>query len=474
VPRVGGDPEAATSVNGTSDYSRAVAELGRALTFGIHPSLEGIRALTDALGRPQDTFVSVQVTGTNGKTSATRLIEAILRGEGFSAGAYTSPHLERYTERIEVSGELVSEEDFARGVSAALDARTEAADGGGGFTEFELLTAAALWLFRDLAVDFAVLEVGMGGRWDATSVVSPAVAVVTSVGLDHTDRLGTTVEEIAADKAHIIKPASTPVLGPGTSDVAEVFLERARSLSTEPLFVAEADAPSPLAEGLTVRFTVTERPTEPGGRLSFDVRGLHGDYPGLRLAAPSYQAPNAAVAIAAAEAALGRALDLEALRDSLETMTFPGRFEVVRGEPPLVIDGAHNPQAAAVLASAIDEAFGDDPPLAVIGVLRDKDADGIVAALAGHVAGFVCTQPDSARALASHELAVLVEEMTGAPCESYPRLADALAAVTARGTAVVVTGSLYTAGQAGSLLRGGGAHSRADVVAADGALGSAS
>ncbi len=457
MPHVGVDPQAEGHAKGDTndDYSFAVTELGRALTFGIHPSLDGIRALTEVLGRPQDSFASVQVTGTNGKTSVTRLIEAILSGEGLSAGAYTSPHLVSYTERIEVVGKPISRQDFARGARAVLDARTAAAEDGADFTEFELLTAAALWLFRDLAVDVAVLEVGMGGRWDATSVVSPAVAVITGVGLDHTDRLGTTVEKIAADKAHIIKTASAPVLGPGTADVAEIFLGRARSLSTQPRFVAEASEPSPVAEDLTVRFAVTGRPGEPGGSLALDVHGIHDDYPALRLRAPSYQAPNVAVALAAAEAALGRALDLEALRASLLAVAFPGRFEVVRREPPLVLDGAHNPQAAAVLASAIDEAFGDGPPLAVLGILGDKDAEGIIAALGGHVSGFVCTQPDSPRALGAHDLAVLVEQMTGAPCESYPELADALAAVGERGAAAVVTGSLYTAGQARALLASG-------------------
>ncbi len=345
---------------------------------------------------------------------------------------------------------------------AALDAATRARGGGddtGGtgdatgdpgldFTEFELLTAAALWLFRERAVDYGVLEVGMGGRWDATSVVAPRVAVITGVGLDHTERLGDTLEAIATDKAQIIKPGSVPVLGPGTAPVVDIFLERARSLGAQPRFVAELASESPVAEESTVRYRVTERPVEPAGHTTLDVRGIHADYPGLRLAAPSYQAPNAAVAVAAAEAALGRALDLEALRASFAGMRFPGRFEVVRREPPLVLDGAHNPQAAAVLASAIREAFGDERPTVVLGVLADKDADGIVEALAPVVSGFVCTAPESPRARPAPELAALVERATGRPCPSYDRLADALAAVASENVPVVVTGSLYMAGEA--------------------------
>ncbi len=455
-----GVPPTGGSAGAASGYVDAVAQLQRALTFGIHPSLDGIRALADALARPQDSFASVQVTGTNGKTSVTRLTEAILRAEGFLAGAYTSPHLVSYTERIEVGGGPVSEVEFARAVFAATDAAERL---GGEYTEFELLTAAALWLFRERKVDFAVLEVGMGGRWDATSVVSPAVAVITGVGLDHTDRLGDTVEEIAADKAHIIKPASAPVLGPGTAAVASILLDPRRVALDSPAFRRRgvaAHARTRRPHGAVPRHAAGRPRQAP--RLTLEVRGIHATYPGLSLVAPAYQAPNVAVAIAAAEAAVGRALDLEALRAALSAVTFPGRFEVVRREPPLVLDGAHNPQAAAVLASALADAFGDDPPIAVLGVLADKDAAGMVAALAPHVSRFVCTRPDSPRALPARELAALVERSTGAPCESHETVAAALEAVLAAGEAAVVTGSLYTAGEARALLLGAGRGTRQD------------
>lgn len=438
------------------DYAAAVRELESALKFGIEPSLDGIRALTDAMGRPQDAFASVQVTGTNGKSSTTRLCAALLQAEGLSTAAYTSPHLESYTERIELGGLPVTEADFALGMSAAV----EAARGAGGarsYTEFELLTAAALWLMRERGVDLACLEVGMGGRWDSTSVVDPAVAVVTGVGLDHTERLGSTVEAIAADKSQIIKPGASVVLGPATEGVLDIFLERTAALGLHPRFVAEGDLASPVAEALTVRYSVRRRPDRPGGALVLDVRGVHSEYPGLELTAPAYQAPNVAIAIAAAECALGRALGADDVRGALAAMAFPGRFELLASDPPLVIDGAHNPQAAGVLAYAIADAWPDESsrPLCVLGVLTDKDAAGIVEALAPVVDGFVATQPDSPRARDAADLAAIVEHATGSWPEIRPDLADALAHARGRagGRGVVVTGSLYTAGQARTLVR---------------------
>ena len=437
------------------DFAAAIGELEAALKFGIDPSLDGIRALTEAMGRPQDSFASVQTTGTNGKSSTTRLVAALLAAEGVCTAAYTSPHLESYTERVELGGAPVSEGDFALAMTAAVEAARGLRDGSRSFTEFELLTAAALWLMRERGVDVACLEVGMGGRWDATSVVDPSVAVITGVGLDHTERLGSTVEAIAADKSLIIKPGASVVLGPGTADVAGIFLERAAGFGLHPRFVASGAAASPVDEALTVRFDVRRRPDRPGGTLALDVRGIHAEYDDLELTAPAYQAPNVATAIAAAECALGRALDIDSARGALVAMTFPGRFELLVADPPLVIDGAHNPQAAAVLAAAILDAWPDDRarPLCLLGALTDKDAAGMVRVLAPAVDGFVVTQPDSPRARDAAELAAIVEFETGSWPEIRPDLADAIA--HARGQAgargVIVTGSLYTAGQARSL-----------------------
>jgi len=441
------------------DYPGAIAALEQALRFGIHPSLEGIRALTDALGRPQDAFAVVQVTGTNGKSSVTRLVEAILGAEGLSAGAYTSPHLESYTERIELAGVPCSEEDFAQVVGRAIEAAAGAAGGVTRFTEFELLTASALLLFRERGVDIACLEVGMGGRWDSTSVADPAVAVVTGVGVDHTERLGSSIEEIAADKAHIIKPGASVVLGPGTAPVVGIFLARAGAFGLHPRFVAAREETTPVAEDLTVRYSVLRSPNTPGGRLTLHVRGIHGDYDRLDVTAPSYQAPNVATAIAAAECALGRALHPAALRRALASMTFPGRFEVIETDPPLVIDGAHNPQAARALATAVREAWPPPStgPCVVLGVLTDKDAEGIAGELGPVAASFVATQPGSPRARPAADLAAAIRRAGVTRVEEVPDLAQALrrARVLGGASGVLVTGSLYTAGQARALLRSG-------------------
>jgi len=443
-------------------YSEALAALRRALVFGINPSLDGITELTEALGRPQDRFASVQITGTNGKSSTARITAALLQAEGQRTGLYTSPELERYPERIELGTAVVTDEDFALALSAALNAaeRLRGSTSLGtdtGFTEFELLTAAALWLFREREVEVAVLEVGLGGRWDATSVVAPCVAVITGVGLDHTGILGDTLEAIAAEKAAIIRPSTVPVLGPGTVGTERVFLERADSLGIPARAVREESAPTPVSEALTVRFSVTARPMHPGDATVVAVRGIHGAYTDLALVGPAYQAANIATAVATAEAVLDRALDPRRVREALASLTIPGRFELMRTEPPVVIDASHNPQAAAVLADAIRDAWPDSRhrPVVLLGIFSDKDAAGIVEALAPVAGAFAVTQSASPRAMPAADLALLVERVSGtAPVVVTSTVGDALRVRELLGPAgLVVTGSITTAGEARTLLR---------------------
>lgn len=441
-------------------YSDALAALKGAAPLGITMSLAGIVELTEELGRPQDSYRSVQITGTNGKTSTAWMVHALLRAHGHRAALYTSPELERYPERMQVDDQPVSDEQFASAVVAALDAAERVRPGAhghpGGFTEFELLTAAALWLFRELEVEIAVLEVGLGGRLDATSVVSPAVAVVTGVGLDHMALLGDTVEAIAAEKAAIIKPGSVPVLGPGTQATEQIFLEQAERVGTCARAVREVDDPSPVSEDLTVRYRLTERPSSPGGCTSVDVTGLHGCYSELRFRGPAYQAANIATAVATVEATLGSALDEDVTRAAFTELALPGRFELVHRDPPVIVDGSHNPQAASVLASAIEAAWPNPArrPLVVLGVLSDKDAAGIAQALAPVAAGFVVTEPDSPRALDAAELGSIVESVCECEVRVIGSLDDAVSHARAAGDhGVVITGSLTTAGQARCALR---------------------
>lgn len=422
---------------GDADYASTIERLQGALQFGINPSLDGIRELTATLGCPERECRCVQITGTNGKTSVTRMTGALLSAHGYRTGVYTSPHLVSYTERIEIDGEPLSEVDFARVFADVFDA---AAQLGREFTEFELLTAGALHAFSVHGVEFACLEVGMGGRWDATSVVDPIVAVVTGVALDHTDRLGATREEIAFDKAHIITANSIPVIGPGCIGVDHIFLERALSLGHPRVFrVGIGDDPD-------ITWDIVRRPRMPGGVLTLDIHGLREHRVGVH--APAYQAANVAIALGAAGAALFDVLDPEATDRILRAMTFPGRFHALRREPPLVIDGAHNPDAAEVLAGAIHDSFSGGLPVLVLGILADKDAEGIVRALAPVGSAFVATENGSPRCMPAAELADLIGRITGTSAAVAPDVGDALRVADrlSNGRGVVVSGSLYTAG----------------------------
>ena len=428
-------------------YEEALATLKRALAFGINPSLEGIRLLMEELGHPENSYVPIQITGTNGKTSTTRLIEALLRSSGFKSGFYTSPELIDYTERIQIEGADISREEFARGMQRVSDARDSLTQKGlyegDQITEFELLTALALFIFAERHLDFAVLEVGLGGRWDATSVVAPSVAVITGVGLDHTNILGSSVQEIAADKAMIIKPGSTPVLGAHLGEALDVILKRCEDLEAFPRVVCDTDEVSPVLEELTTRIDIhtTEKDTQTLLRTRFSVKTSHANYENLLIAGPAYQAYNASTALTAVEAALGRALMREDIDTALATVRFPARFEVVRRDPLLMFDGGHNPQAAELLAKNLQQA--GIKPVAVLGVFADKDYEKIIAALKPGVAGFIAISIDHPRALGAQELAANIEKITGvAPRATlvHPTLADILELTKSQ--PVVITGSL--------------------------------
>jgi dihydrofolate synthase / folylpolyglutamate synthase len=430
-------------------WAHAEAALAGALRFGVNPSLGPVEAICERLGRPQDWFAVVQVTGTNGKSSVARMAATLIAAQGRRVGLYTSPHLLSYCERFAVVGT-----DVSRDVPPAIGMAAEAARGAGVTpTEFELLTAAALYLFARQDVEYAVLEVGLGGRWDATSVTTPAVAVITGVGLDHTDRLGGTLAEIAADKAHIIKAGSVALLGPGVGPQArDVIRARADRVGAPTVAVVQAGSPhSSVSDESTITFEVTGSPGGPGGVTRLNVSGLHTEYSGLSLPGPSFQAPNVATAIGAAESALGGALGPDATREALAALVVPGRFQLVASDPPTVVDGAHNPQAAEMLAGAVREAWPSPAhrPVVVLGMLADKDAAGLIAALAPVAAGFVVTEPAVARALGASALAAAVQEATVTRPAVASSVAEAVALARERAAdGVLVTGSLYTVGEA--------------------------
>ena len=416
------------------------------------PRLGPTRRVVELLGDPQTTYPVIHITGTNGKTSTSRITESILRAYGLRTGMMTSPHLVRLNERIVIDGEPISDRDLAANwediqpylamVDAELAETNEEP-----LTFFEALTVLAFACFADAPVDVAVIEVGMGGEWDSTNVADGLVAVVTPVALDHTKRLGSTVAEIARTKAGIIKPAAA-VVSAQQVETVQAELERAVEL-TESTLASEGE-----------EFALLDSQVGVGGQL-ITVRGLAATYSELFL--PMYgthQAHNAAVAIAAVESFLGagtRPLDHDILTEGLATATSPDRLQLVGIEPTVLVDAAHNPHGAGALATALSTYFHFGEVVCVIGILADKDAAGIVAALAPVVTRFHVTQSQSDRAIPVDDLADIVA--AGANEDAVSRFDDVADALDAARTwaadaprrGVIVTGSITLVGEALSL-----------------------
>jgi dihydrofolate synthase/folylpolyglutamate synthase len=421
----------------------------------LEPSLDRILAFTELLGDPQRTYRSIHLTGTNGKTSTARMIDTLLRTLDLRTGRFTSPHVERMSERISIDGEPLDDEAFVRAFNDVAP-YTHLVDAAEPFplSFFETIVGMAYAAFADAPVDVAVVEVGMGGSWDATNVIDADVAVVTPIAVDHAGYLGTTPAAIALEKAGIIKPGATAVLAQQTVEVAEVLLRRA----------AEVGA-TVVREG--IEFGVVERVPAVGGQ-SVTLRGLRGQYDELFLPLyGSHQAQNAAAALAAVEALIGGDGPLadDVVREAFAQTTSPGRLEIVRRSPTIVLDAAHNPAGAEATAAAIEDSFRFAPLVGVIGVMGDKDAEGLLAAFEPHLSHVVVTQNSTERAMPADELAVTAVEVYGEDRVTVvPRLADAidLAAGLAEADAgdalstgaVLVTGSVVTVGEARVLLGG--------------------
>ena len=421
----------------------------------LEPSLDRVRAFTELLGDPQRTYRSVHLTGTNGKTSTARMVDTLLRAHELRTGRFTSPHVEKMSERISIDGEPLDDEAFVRAFNDVAP-YTHLVDAAEPYplSFFETVVGMAYAAFADAPVDVAVVEVGMGGTWDATNVIDADVAVVTPIAVDHTQYLGTTAAAIAQEKAGIIKPGSVAVLAQQTVEVAEVLLRRA----------AEVGA-TVVREG--IEYGVVSRVPAVGGQ-SVTIRGLRGTYEELFL--PLYgahQAQNAATALAAVEALIGADEPLadEVVREAFAGATSPGRLEIVRRSPTIVLDAAHNPAGAEATAAALDDSFQFDPLIGVIGVMGDKDAEGLLAAFEPHLATLVVTQSSTSRAMPADELAAMAVEVYGEDrVVVVPRLADAIdraatLAETGAGDAlstgaVLVTGSVVTVGEARALLGG--------------------
>ena len=411
--------------------------------------LDATRRAVELLGDPQRAYPIIHITGTNGKTSTSRIAESILRAYGLRTGLLTSPHLVRFNERIMIDGVPISDEALVsnwadvRPYLEIVDAELQE-QGKAPLTFFEALTALAFAAFADAPVDVAVIEVGMGGEWDSTNVGDGQVAVFTPISLDHTKQLGDTVREIARTKSGIIKPSADVVTSAQVPEAMAELEEAARL--TESTLAAQPQA-----------FDVASTQVAVGGQL-VTVRGRAATYADVFL--PLYgdhQAQNAAVAVAAVETFLGRGtqpLNPALVEEGFATATSPGRLQLIGIEPSILVDAAHNPAGAAVLAEALRSYFDFDEITFVVGILGDKDARGVIRALAPVATQFFVTRPDSDRAREAEDLGELVREEVGDeativysdPIDALESARDWAGEEPRR--AVVVAGSIVLVGQA--------------------------
>ena len=418
-------------------YDEAVAELdARQPEHMPKPDLDRMRALTALLDDPQLTYPTVHVTGTNGKTTTARLAAAIACAHGLSTGLFTSPHLTSVNERFEICGEPISDQRFGEEFEHLLPFLRAVDEQVGAVSYFETLAALAFLVFADAPVQLGVFEVGMGGTWDATSLVTGDVAVICPIGLDHPE-LGSTIAEVAGEKAGIIKEGKVAVV---------------REQAPEALGVIERRCEEQIATLLLEdREWGLEQRTAAVGGQALTVRGLHTSYDELLLPIHGeHAARNAAASIAAVEALLERELDADVVRAALGSVMSPGRLEVVGRRPLVVLDGAHNPAAAEALATALPETFAGNRLHLVMAVFMDKDLDGIVRAIAPLADAGYATAVDSVRARPAQEVAAALTA-AGVPTETFGSVVDALDAAREAASdedVILVTGSLYTVADA--------------------------
>ncbi|WP_394686012.1 bifunctional folylpolyglutamate synthase/dihydrofolate synthase [uncultured Microbacterium sp.] len=434
-----------------SDRSRAdavyAALLGRQGEQWVQPRVERTRRVLELLADPQRTYRVIHVTGTNGKTSTSRMIESLLRAMGLRTGLFTSPHLERFTERILIDGEPVADAAIADAwdeIQPFVDMVDDelSASGDAPLTFFELLTVLAFVVAADAPIDVLVLEVGMGGEWDSTNTADGDVAVFAPIDIDHVDRLGSTIAEIATVKAGIIKPGAAVVSAAQPDEALRAIRTRAEKEGATVAVAGDGFA----LEGQTLAV----------GGQQLDIRGVAGTYREVYL--PMYgahQGANAALAVAAVESLVGggtQPLAADVVADGLGNATSPGRLQLVGTAPTVLVDAAHNPHGARALVAALDEAFDIDEWGAVVGILDGKDAAGIMSALVPAVARVFATAPDSDRATDPDVIAD-VAEAADLPVTVHPTLEDAADAARAWAAesdrrAVVVAGSVVLAGEA--------------------------
>ncbi|GAB2820642.1 folylpolyglutamate synthase/dihydrofolate synthase family protein [Alpinimonas psychrophila] len=427
-------------------YQELLTRLGEG---NPQPRLEPTRRVVELLGDVHRAYPVIHIAGTNGKTSTARMIEAILRAYGLRTGLFTSPHLVSFAERILIDGELIDNDalltnwldvkPYVEMVDRELEAKNELR-----LTYFEVLTILAYGTFADTPVDVAIVEAGLGGEWDSTNVADGVVAVFTPIAMDHMDRLGSTLDAIARTKSGIIKPSALVVSATQEPDVLAV-LEEATTLTESPFAYVGREV------------TVISNTMAVGGQL-FSIQGIAGTYNDLFLDLfGDHQAQNAALAIAAVESFLGGAsveLDPNILAEAFATVTSPGRLQLIATEPTVLVDAAHNPHGAASLATALESYFTFDDVTAVVAILEDKDAEGILAALQPQVARVIITTAPSERTRTAANLGAIATKIFGAEnviiepdADVAIEMARGYAAHSPKG-AVLITGSITLVGQA--------------------------
>ena len=417
----------------------------------IQPSLDRISLLCDALGSPQISYPTIHIGGTNGKTSTTRFIDSLLFAHGLRTGRFTSPHLEDFRERICINGEMIGAEELIfnyNDIAAYFDFVDSKLPNPISF--FEAVTGLAMAAFSEHPVDVGIFEVGMGGQWDATNIIQPTVTVITPIGMDHMEYLGNTIEEIAETKAGILKEGAFAVFTNQEPEVAKILLARAAELGVD---VAR--------EG--IEYEVMSRQMAVGGQL-LTIRGTKDVYSDIFLPLHGkHQAANAAAALVAAEAFFGdQHLDLDAVKAGFAAATSPGRFEIVRRDPTVILDAAHNPHGARTLANTLQEEFTFGRVIAVVGVFADKDAAGIFNEIKDVIDGVIVTQSSSPRALPADQLAkvarafidndrIFVEPDLKVAIEKA--IADGSHPLEDETVGVLITGSVITVGEARAILK---------------------
>jgi dihydrofolate synthase / folylpolyglutamate synthase len=432
-------------------YSEAVDFLDSKVVLGVKPSLDRIRTTCRILGEPQTAYDAVQVTGTNGKTSVSHMAAAVLRACGYKVGLFTSPHLETVRERIVAGGKLIPASAFSAVMTELKPVIEQAEDEvGEALTYFEVVTAMAFYYFRMMEVDVAVLEVGMGGRWDSTNVVDCDVAVITNVDLDHVEELGHTRREIAFEKAGIINEGCVLVTGEGNRDILMLFAQRCEEVAAE-MKVFGRD--------FRLEYQVPYRVPGETPAQFISVRGLDGkEFKEIKLPLiGKHQAVNAACAIAACQAYTdprGRS-DPEMYRTALESSSVPGRLEVLSEQPMVVADGAHNLLGMDRLAAALTGEFDYERLVVVVAILADKDARGMLRVLGSIVDELILTENRSARSIEAQRLGSFCR-MERIEHKVEPDFSKAMKLAynsAGRNGLICVTGSLYTVSEARILFR---------------------